>query len=93
MALLKFACALAAFGHVTAFALPQVSRSAAGATIRSDRPFKAGRSSPLVTRLLVEVSGGGSGAGLWQAYNAQLAQRPIFTKSWTCFMIAALGNT
>jgi hypothetical protein len=98
MALLKLACAVAAFGHVTAFALPQVSHSAATNSI-DGRLLKPGRSSSLATRLGVEVSGGGSGgenggpgAGVWQAYNSQLAKRPIITKSWTCFLIAALGD-
>jgi hypothetical protein len=82
-----------------AFALPTAAGSQA---ISNGRAMARMKPSPLIgsstsaalTKL--QASGAadlrGGGSGIWDAYNAQLEKRPIFTKCWTCFLIAALGD-
>jgi hypothetical protein len=98
MVALKFLGLFLSASAASAFALPAAAGPRALLSGRSAAWVKpateAGRSAAL-TRL--QASGaaglrGGGGSRLWDAYNAQLTARPIFTKCWTCFLIAALGD-
>lgn len=82
-----------------AFALPTAAGSK---TLPSGRAMARMKPSPLTSSTTsaaltkLHASGAadlrGGGTGIWDAYNAQLEKRPIFTKCWTCFLIAALGD-